>query len=590
MKTIILLLVIGYWLLVIPARADAACSFPISGNGTVSSSCAITASTVDGVDAGTGTSNTATISVTGGAATTVTINASGKMAFGRSVTLSRGSKTAIFRTGSMQPGPIWAPDADGDGYPTSANPTLQVSSTQPGSHVRRSAMVTLGTADCLDTGTGAQGQTAASVYQNLTGYTDSDGDGQGSSGTSSVGKVGTSTGSTSVTITKPADLVSGMLLITGLQFLSGSNATITPPASGGWTLINRTNNGTVSGMAAYWKLATGSEPASYVWSIAGESGFIGFMTSFANINTTTPLDGTAAGQANNATVSFATPAMTTTVANAVVVSVHGANTGNKTFTPPAGMTEIKDFTSGIFSGQSMSAAWVAQASAGTTGTKTATISSSSTGNSIIFALNPRANSGSSICSGSSILSGYVASATDCDDNTTSYYQNLTAYTDIDGDGYGVTPSFSACSGASIRTSFTTDNTDCYDAIPSAYIRADLAHPGQTNYYTADRGDGSFDYDCSGTAVVNPAYSYYGPLYVSDSGCQSNYLGSEWAAETATTSNVLCGTANIITVKTAPTTASMTIGGKYYNSSCTVSNSDATVYSYTSYSRQTVACR
>ena len=33
--------------------------------------------------------------------------------------------------------------------------------------------------------------------------------------------------------------------------------------------------------------------------------------------------------------------------------------------------------------------------------------------------------------------------------------------------------------------------DCYDA-------NSLANPAQTAYFTVDRGDGSFDYDCSGT--------------------------------------------------------------------------------------------
>ncbi len=36
-----------------------------------------------------------------------------------------------------------------------------------------------------------------------------------------------------------------------------------------------------------------------------------------------------------------------------------------------------------------------------------------------------------------------------------------------------------------------EGDDCYDS------NSDV-HPGQTSYFTVDRGDGSFDYDCSGS--------------------------------------------------------------------------------------------
>ncbi|MEK7651580.1 MAG: hypothetical protein AAB377_03615 [Patescibacteria group bacterium] len=45
----------------------------------------------------------------------------------------------------------------------------------------------------------------------------------------------------------------------------------------------------------------------------------------------------------------------------------------------------------------------------------------------------------------------------------------------------------------------TTSTDCYDADP-ATTNAELAYPGQTNYYYTNRGDGSFDYNCSNGSI------------------------------------------------------------------------------------------
>ncbi len=66
----------------------------------------------------------------------------------------------------------------------------------------------------------------------------------------------------------------------------------------------------------------------------------------------------------------------------------------------------------------------------------------------------------------------------------------TWYVDSDGDGYGssVIPGKCYCDATG---SYTVDNSsDCYDS-------NNKASPIQTSYFDVDRGDGSFDYDCSG---------------------------------------------------------------------------------------------
>jgi hypothetical protein len=78
---------------------------------------------------------------------------------------------------------------------------------------------------------------------------------------------------------------------------------------------------------------------------------------------------------------------------------------------------------------------------------------------------------------------------------------VVCYADADKDGYGNPATPTSFSGA-CAPGYVADKTDCYDANASA-------HPGQTAYFTTQRGDGSFDYDCNGTADKNPAQVSYG---------------------------------------------------------------------------------
>jgi hypothetical protein len=82
---------------------------------------------------------------------------------------------------------------------------------------------------------------------------------------------------------------------------------------------------------------------------------------------------------------------------------------------------------------------------------------------------------------------------DCDGQTNQ--QNATGchdyYYDGDGDTYGVAGATQCwCEDGAWPYTGLNDN-DCYDS------NAD-AHPGQTSYFTADRGDSRFDYDCNGS--------------------------------------------------------------------------------------------
>jgi len=108
-------------------------------------------------------------------------------------------------------------------------------------------------------------------------------------------------------------------------------------------------------------------------------------------------------------------------------------------------------------------------------------------------------------------SGYVTNNTDCNDsgtNSANVYITKTCYVDSDNDDYGSTTSKTCTNNATCGSAtwasgangtaaasgnFSGVNTDCYDSNANA-------KPGQTNYYTVNRGDGSFDYDCDGSGT------------------------------------------------------------------------------------------
>jgi hypothetical protein len=94
----------------------------------------------------------------------------------------------------------------------------------------------------------------------------------------------------------------------------------------------------------------------------------------------------------------------------------------------------------------------------------------------------------------SLMQSYTTA--DCDDTNPNVTVGSTYYRDVDGDGYGVsTMTMSSCTPPA---GYVANNTDCYDANPDT-TNAELAHPGQTSYFTTNRGDGSFDYNCNSTA-------------------------------------------------------------------------------------------
>lgn len=125
-----------------------------STSSTVNVDCSFT-DTVDGVDAGTGTTNTGAIEIT--SAATLTIQSGQTIATG-SVTLTDGV-LFIISGGQLKPGtPLWVIDTDSDGYPDSTTQYAQDSA--PSNGIRRNAAGSFTVADCYGTADVFPGQDA----------------------------------------------------------------------------------------------------------------------------------------------------------------------------------------------------------------------------------------------------------------------------------------------------------------------------------------------------------------------------------------------------------------------------------------------
>ena len=138
---------------------------------TITASCSFT-NTIDGLDTGTESTNTSTLTVQSG---TLTINNGYKVAAGSFVVTNTGS-IAIADGGQFMAGyPIWLVDADADGYPVSSTHYPQFSAPTNGR--RRNLLTSITTDDCDDTnassnlscvgGTGTDGSVTISASKNI---------------------------------------------------------------------------------------------------------------------------------------------------------------------------------------------------------------------------------------------------------------------------------------------------------------------------------------------------------------------------------------------------------------------------------------
>jgi hypothetical protein len=196
-------------------------------------------------------------------------------------------------------------------------------------------------------------------------------------GAAAFGSVNTGVNSSSwpyantLVISAPASIAAGDLLLAGFT-VDGNPSVVSPPAD--WTPILR-NGGSGLGTHTYYKVATASEPASYTWTFGESRRAAGGIIRYTGVDTSNPIVTSAGGTAGSSSEVIA-PTVTTTADDTLIVSFFGIN-DNRTFSPPTGMTERFDVRNTNSDGPAISAADQVIVTAGATGTRTATLSSSS---------------------------------------------------------------------------------------------------------------------------------------------------------------------------------------------------------------------
>ena len=154
------------------------------------------------------------------------------------------------------------------------------------------------------------------------------------------------------------------LLLATMVYEKGSDVIVTPPA--GWNLISINAPDANIGMATYWRINNGSEPASYSWGYDQSVKTGGSMSAYSGVNTSSPIDITA-DSPGGASGDPVAPDVLTTQADTMVIALYGIKKNTTIATPPSGMTLI--YTEGQ-AGATGTAFYVAQAGIAQTGAMT----------------------------------------------------------------------------------------------------------------------------------------------------------------------------------------------------------------------------
>ncbi|HXE93949.1 MAG TPA: hypothetical protein VN544_09140, partial [Gaiellaceae bacterium] len=191
----------------------------------------------------------------------------------------------------------------------------------------------------------------------------------------------TATNATSVTVTRPASVATGSLMLA--QVTLRNNDAITAPA--GWTTTgNLRASGTGLEQRIYYRVATAADTAgtTYQWSWATSSDGAAAILAYSGTDTTNPIDVTPTDNAGSGTTATAT-GLTTTQDNDMIDALYGAQGQSgppPTMTQDAGQSLTQEYA--ISSGSSPASKALSTgadgtlATAGATGNKTATISTS----------------------------------------------------------------------------------------------------------------------------------------------------------------------------------------------------------------------
>jgi hypothetical protein len=173
---------------------------------------------------------------------------------------------------------------------------------------------------------------------------------------------------TSLSVGRPAGVKAGDFLLAQITFEkgsdAGSNAQITPP---GWTLARRTNRGSDLGQAIFYRVAGGTEPASYTWTFPQSLKVAGGILRYTGVSTTAPIVASSGNTGDSRTL---TALGVDAVERSALVAFFGLKKKDTSLSTPPGMTGRYYFESPLDA--AILGADELRASGGATGNRTST--------------------------------------------------------------------------------------------------------------------------------------------------------------------------------------------------------------------------
>lgn len=190
-----------------------------------------------------------------------------------------------------------------------------------------------------------------------------------------------STGANTITGTPPVEATAGRILL-AFVLLDTSNQGINP-VEGGWNRVFGLANA-VNTCALFWRRVVDGDPATYTFNGTANQRMSLGLIALSGAAGGTPVNGSATTSYTSATTSFVCPAVTTTVADCLLLRM-ASFTALVNATPPAEVTEYYDYAANSLGN------WVgydtAAAAAGAQPTRTLN-NGSSTGHAITVAIQP----------------------------------------------------------------------------------------------------------------------------------------------------------------------------------------------------------
>ncbi len=186
--------------------------------------------------------------------------------------------------------------------------------------------------------------------------------------------------STSATLTAPAGIVDGDLLL--IIFHIDGKPTITPPIGFSTEIISSGQNDT---LAVYYKIAS-SESGDYTLTFASQK-WGGYIARIDGHDSVSPMN--ISGKSDSASsISGIAPSVVTTVDDCLVFRAWTFGGERTPFAPDAGTSEVYDDKTTGSGAVSFTAATEIQVSASSTGTATVTAASAAVSESVTFAIAP----------------------------------------------------------------------------------------------------------------------------------------------------------------------------------------------------------